>query len=173
MPLIICKSSAPRLVITSLRGEGAEAWLKLVQRYGLRSQPRAANQLVQLLNAYLSGDLEDLTLLWERMIKTNEEQTEKVFAEDLRICIWLSDAAESAIKTPMLMRTELVRWADSRLEMMTCFFGPSLGFPPTPLNIGAFALGNGKKGKGKGKGRGKGVASSDKCGKSGHTAECL
>ena len=53
--------------MTSLLGEVAEAWLKLVQRCDLR------NQLVQLLSADLSRDLEDKTLLWERMIKTYEE----------------------------------------------------------------------------------------------------
>ena len=80
--------------MTSPRGEGAEAWLKFHQR--------AATQLVHLPNADLSGDLEDKTLLWERTIKTCEGQTEKVFAEDLRIGIWLSNAPGSTVKTHML-----------------------------------------------------------------------
>ena len=36
-------------------------------------------------------------------MKTYEEQTEQVFAEDLRNGIWLSNSPESAIMTHMLM----------------------------------------------------------------------
>ena len=50
MLLILCKSSALRLVMTAPR-----SWRKLVQRYEPRTQQRAANQLVQLLNVDLSG----------------------------------------------------------------------------------------------------------------------
>ena len=64
-----------------------------------QNHQRTANQLVHLLNADLSGDLQDKTPLLERMIKTHEEQTERVFAEYLRIGIWLSNALESAQDT--------------------------------------------------------------------------
>ena len=136
MLLMICKSSA-LLVVMTTRGEGAEARLKLVQRYDPRTHQRAANRLVQLLNADLSGDLEDKTLLWERMVKTYEEQMGQVFAEHLRFDIWLSNAPERAIKTHMLIRTDLVRWADFRQEMMSCTraLKRSAGFTPKPLDI--------------------------------------
>ena len=91
-----------------------------MQRYEPRTQQRAANQLVQLLNVDLSGDMEDKTLSWERMTHTYEEQTGKIFAEDLRVGVWLSNAPESALKTHMIMRTDLVRWADFRAEMISC-----------------------------------------------------
>ena len=45
-----------------------------------------------LLNADLSGNLEDTTLSWERMIKTYLGQTGKVYAEDLGVGVWLSNA---------------------------------------------------------------------------------
>ena len=91
-----------------------------MQRCEPRTQQRAANQLVQLLNVDLSGDIEDKTLSWERMIHTYEEQTRKICAEDLRVGVWLSNAPESTLKTHMLMRTELVRWADFRAELISC-----------------------------------------------------
>ena len=50
--------------MTSSRGEGAEAWQELVQRFEPRTHQRGSNQLMQLLNADLSGDLDDKTLLW-------------------------------------------------------------------------------------------------------------
>ena len=70
MLLMICKSSALRLVMTSHRGEGAEAWLRLVQRCEARTTHQRAARAV---NADLSGDLEDKTLLWERLSKTHWE----------------------------------------------------------------------------------------------------
>ena len=82
--------------MTSPRGRGAEA-----QRYEPQTQ-RAANQLVQLLHADSSEDLEDKTPFWERMMNTYEEQTGQVFAEEPGIGSWLSNAQESAIKTHML-----------------------------------------------------------------------
>ena len=51
----------------------------------------------------------------------------------------------AAIKAHMLMRTELVRWAGFRQEMMTCTraLKASACFTPTPMDIGAFSLGKG------------------------------
>ena len=63
----------------------------MVQRYERQIYQRAANQLVQLLNADISGDVKDKTLLWEGMIKTYGEQTVNVFSEDLCTGIWLSN----------------------------------------------------------------------------------
>ena len=113
------------------------AWQNIVQRYEPQTHQAAANQLVRLLNADPPGDPEDKTLLWERMVKTYEEQMGQVFAEDLRFGIWLSNAPESAVKTHMLMRMELVRWADFRQEMMSCTraLKRSAGFTPKPLDI--------------------------------------
>ena len=66
---------------------------------------------------------------------------------DLRIGISLSIAPENAFKTHLLMRTELVRWADFRQEVRTCTraLKTSAGFAPTPMNIGAFSPVKGKK----------------------------
>eukprot|EP00975_Prorocentrum_lima_P056426 11830585-Prorocentrum_lima.AAC.1 len=63
--------------------------------------------MVRLLHVDLGGDLEDKTLTWERSILTYEEQTSKIFPDDLRIGVCLSNAPESAVKTHMLMKTEL------------------------------------------------------------------
>ena len=169
---MICNSTALRLVRTSSQGERGEAWQNMLQRHEPRTHQRAANQLVQLLNADLSGELEDKTLSWERMITNYEEQAEKASADYLRVGIWLSNAADSAIKTHMLMRTGLVRWAAFRQEMMSRARArkSSAGLSPTLMGIGAFALGMGKcKCK-----NGTGVASCEKCGKPGHLADqCL
>ena len=93
----------------------SEAWQKMVQPNDRWTHQQALNQLVQLLNVDLLGDLEDKTLLWKRMIKT-----EKVFVEDFRIGIWLANALERAIKTHLLIRAELVRWADVRQDDVVC-----------------------------------------------------
>ena len=63
---------------------------------------------MQLISADLSGELEDKTLL--------RGADGDGFAEDLRIGIYLSNTPDSTIKTHMLMRTELVRWAGFRQE---------------------------------------------------------
>ncbi len=112
MLLMICKSSALRVVMSVDKGEGAEAWRKLVARYEPRTQQRQATQMVALLNLDLSGDLEDKTLNWERQIAVYEEQAKKAFADDLRIGARLRAAPESAVKTRVLMKTDLARWAD-------------------------------------------------------------
>ena len=123
-----------------------------------------------------SGDIEDKTLLSERMIHTYEEQTGKIFAEDLRVGVWQSNAPESALKTHMLMRTELVQWADIGAEMISCSraLKASRGMSPSPMDIGAFAKGKngdckGKKGDDKGKQPPKDAATCWKCGKTGHS----
>ena len=177
MLLMICKLSGLRLELTTPRGESAEAWEKLVQRNEPRTHQRALNQLVKLLNCDLSGDLEGKTLLWERMIKTQEEQTGKMFAEVLRVVVWLSSALESAIKTHMLMRTELTRWTDLRATMMSCtraMIAPAR-VAPKPMDIGALTPPKGQEDKGKvnGKSSGKGgtPVSCEKCGKPGHTSD--
>ena len=125
-----------------------------------QKQQCAANQFL-LLNVDLSVDIEDKTLSWERVIHTCEEQTVKIFAEDLRVGVWLSNASsESSLTTCTLMRTRLVRWAGFRAGVMSCAWGlrASSGLSLSPMDIGAFV--KGKKGVGKGK-KGDGKASID------------
>ncbi len=162
MLLMICKSSALRVVMSVDKGEGAEAWRKLVARYEPRTQQRQATQMVALLNVDLSGDLEDKTLNWERQIAVYEEQSKKVFADDLRIGAWLRAAPESAVKTHMLMKTDLVRWADWRAEMMRitrAIKASHVGVNPVPMDLSA--LGKAKDGKPKGHGKDKGGKTKD------------
>ena len=130
----------------------------MVRRYEPQTRQRAANQLVQWLNAELSGDPEDKALMWKRTIKTYEQQTVKVFPEEF------SNTPESAIKTHILMRTELADWTDFRQETMSCTraLKASARLSPTPMDIGAFSLGKRKKGK-----NGK----DEKCGTFGHTTD--
>ena len=126
------------------------------------------NQIVRLLNADQSEDLEDKTLLWERMIRTCEEHTGQVFAEDIRTRIWLSNAPESDIKTHGAGTSCSLPPRDDLVCARA--LGASVGLSPTPMDIGSFSL---VKGNGKGK-NGKGVASCEKCGKSCRTADqCL
>ena len=124
----------------------------------------------------LSGDIEDKTLSLERALHTYEEQTGEIFAEDLRVGVWLLNAPESALKTHVLMRTDLVRWADVGAEMVSCNRArkASSGLSPSPMVIGASVKGkkgDGKrrKGDGKGKQRPKDAATCSKCGKTGHS----
>ena len=83
-----------------------------MQRYEPRTQQRAANQLAQLLHVGLFGDK---TLSWEPMIHTHLEQTWKIFAEDLRVGVWLSNAPDSTLKTHMLMR---LSWYDGPTSVL-------------------------------------------------------
>ena len=131
------------------------------------------NHLVQLLNADLPGDLEDNTFLWERMLKTYEEQTEKVLAEDLRIGIWLTNAPEThahAQGAGTLGR--LPPWNDELHggTQSLCWLHSNANGHRSLL---AWQGLEGQRQRQGGK-NGKGVASRDKCGESGHTADqCL
>ena len=115
------------------------------------------------------------------MIHTYWEQTGKIFAENFRIGVWLSNAPESTLKTHLRMRTELVRWAGFRTEMNSCTraLKASSGSAPSPMDIGAFAKGKkgdckGENGDGKGKQRSKDAATCSKRGKTGTSAgQCL
>ena len=92
MLLMKSNSCALRRVETSHRGEGVDAWLKLVQRCEPRTHQRAANQLEQLFEEDLSGDLDDKALLRKCMVRRRFSR------KTCRVGIW-----------NMPIRTELVR----------------------------------------------------------------
>ena len=71
---MLCKNTALQIAVGAGRGEGLEAWKRLVERYEPRLRTRYAAQLMKIASSSLQGDLLERLGLWEREIQAVRER---------------------------------------------------------------------------------------------------
>ena len=172
----LCEKEAFTIVRSAGKGQGLEAWRKLIKRYDPSTGSRRWAMLRSILNPNKCGRLEDLygaIETWEEHVRQYESRrradgTRHVLDEEIKIAVLEHLCPGELERHLQLNRTRFLDYADVRSDLVTYLesrigsklkLGDASGASasdPQPMDVSAFEKGHKGKGKSKGsKGKGK------------------
>ena len=181
----LCEKEAFTIVRSAGKGNGLEAWRKLIKRYDPTTGGRRRAMLRSILTPNKCGRIEDLYAAletWEEHVRQYESRKKQdgsrhILDEEIKIAVLEHLCPTELEKHLQMNRTRFLDYADVRTELVTYLetrIGSKMKLSDAsghtsndvvPMDVGAFVKGKkgdhkgGKKGKVKGSGgKGKGNA---------------
>ena len=178
----LCEKEAFTIVRSAGKGNGLEAWRKLIKRYDPTTGGRRRAMLRSILTPNKCARIEDLYSAletWEEHVRQYESRKKQdgsrhILDEEIKIAV-LEHLCPSELEKHLQMnRARFLDYADVRAELITYLetrLGSKMklsdasghtasGHEVVPMDVGAFV--KGKKGDHKGGGKGKGKGSGGK-----------
>ena len=167
----LCEQEPFSIVRSAGRGNGAEAWRKLVRRYDPSTGNRRRSMLRHVLNPQRVQKIEDLSHSiekWEEALRLYEgrkraDGTRHVLDDEIKSSVLESMCPSDLEKHLQLNRARYSSYDDVKQEIILYLesrLGSRMKLDPNAMDIGGFGKeggkGKGKKGKGGKKGSSKG-----------------
>ena len=157
--VMLCRDKAQDKMNAVGSGEGFEAWRQFIIDWDPKVRTRRVGMMIKILTAKFGGDIPQSLDQFETMIREYEQQSKKVFDEDLKLGLVVVNMTDAGVQKHLVKNANrLDTWKAMKDELLDMARTEQyLNSQARPMELGGLPRPEAKEGKGKGDQKGKGT----------------